>query len=149
MDYVNLGFSGSCHGEPAAAAYMASLDMSVFVCDFDHNAPDANELRANHYNLYKTIRAAHPDLPYVIVTKPIRWDNDNGRERHAVIMETYTRAIAEGDKHVYFVDGNDFFPADLGTSCTVDCCHPTDLGFASMAQAVGDVLEKILLLLEK
>lgn len=144
MDYINLGFSGSCHGEPAAAEYMAGLDMSVFVCDYDHNAPSADELRANHYNLYKTIRTAHPDLPYVIVTRPHRADTPDGRERFTVIMDTYMRAIAEGDTHVYFVDGNGFFPADLGLSCTVDGCHPTDLGFYFMAQTLEKVLKPLL-----
>jgi hypothetical protein len=27
---------------------------------------------------------------------------------------------------------------------TVDGCHPNDLGFASMAKAVGEILEKVL-----
>ena len=31
-----------------------------------------------------------------------------------------------------------------GDNGTVDGTHPNDLGFASMAQAIGDVLEKIL-----
>lgn len=30
-----------------------------------------------------------------------------------------------------------------GNEGTVDNCHPNDLGFASMAVAVGDVLETI------
>ncbi len=31
-----------------------------------------------------------------------------------------------------------------GNDGVVDGCHPTDLGFFSMAKAVGDTLEKIL-----
>ena len=37
-----------------------------------------------------------------------------------------------------------FGAMENGECGTVDDCHPTDFGFASMAQAVGDVLEKIL-----
>ena len=144
MDYINLGFSGSCHGEPAMAAYIAGLDMSVFVCDYDHNAPNADELRANHYNLYKTVRDAHPELPYVIVTRPYRADTAEGRERFSAILDTYQRAVAAGDSHVYFVDGNSFFPADLGLACTVDGCHPTDLGFYFMARGLELVLKPLL-----
>lgn len=55
MDYINLGFSGNAKGEEASARYMATLPMSVFVCDYDHNAPTLDHLRETHYSLYEII----------------------------------------------------------------------------------------------
>ena len=46
-DYVNLGFSGNAKGEPAIAEYIAGLEMSVFVYDYDHNAPNPEHLAAD------------------------------------------------------------------------------------------------------
>ena len=38
-DYINLGFAGSARGEEAMGDYIKELDMSIFVLDYDHNAP--------------------------------------------------------------------------------------------------------------
>ena len=39
-DFINLGFSGSGKGEDAMIEYIASLDCSVFVSDFNHSGMD-------------------------------------------------------------------------------------------------------------
>ena len=65
FDYVNLGFAGNARGEEEMARYIADMDMAAFVCDYDHNAPNPDHLRATHYALYETIRAKHPDIPYM------------------------------------------------------------------------------------
>ena len=36
---INLGFSGNAKGEEVIARYIASLDMSLFVYDYDYNTP--------------------------------------------------------------------------------------------------------------
>jgi len=38
-DYVNLGFSGNAKAEDEMIEYIKKLDMSLFVYDYDHNAP--------------------------------------------------------------------------------------------------------------
>ena len=60
-----------------------------------------------------------------------------------VVKATYQETVENGDENVYFLDGRKLMELaeDEGT---VDDCHPNDLGFASMAKAVGDVLEEIL-----
>lgn len=136
-DHINLGFSGSARGEQIIADYIAGLSMSAFVLDYDHNAPSADHLKATHSSFYKTIRAAQPALPIVMMTKP---DFDNGVEdntkRRAIVLESYVNALADGDKHVYFCDGKAFFGNIERDACTVDGCHPNDLGFRFMADAV-------------
>lgn len=139
-DYVNLGFSGSAKGEDEMIAYIASLDMHAFVCDYDHNAPTAEHLRATHEKLFTAVRAAHPDIPIILMTSPNMSADGEWPERRHIIETTYHNAIAAGDKHVYYLDGFALM-ALCGIEGTVDRCHPTDYGFASMAQAVGRVME--------
>ena len=62
-DYINLGFSGNAKGEDAIAEYIKNLDMSVFVYDYDHNAPDTEHLKNTHEKMFKTVREANPTLP--------------------------------------------------------------------------------------
>ena len=66
--------------------------------------------------------------------------------RRRVIIDTYHYAVANGDKNVYFIDGESIFRGPFEDSCTVDGCHPNDLGFAFMAEAVTAVLKRVPLL---
>ncbi len=140
-NYLNLGFSGNAKGEDAIADYMASLDFSVFVCDYDHNAPSVEHLAATHEKLYKTIRAAHPDAPVIFVGKPdCDPVNSQNAARRDVIYNTYHNAKLRGEK-VIFIDGYSLFAGELREECTVDGCHPNDLGMARMADVIGKAVE--------
>ena len=143
IDYLNLGFSGNGRGEDAIVDYMASLEMSAFVSDYDHNAPSREHLLATHYKMYEKIRAAHPDIPYIMLSK---CDLDNSYDanlsRREVIYESFCRARANGDRNVYYIDGASIFRGPYQTMCTVDSCHPNDLGFALMADAITAELER-------
>jgi len=144
-DFINLGFSGSGKAEKAMVEYFASLDVSVFVCDYDHNAPDENYLEATHWPLYETYRKAHPETPIIFITRPDFYSPwANTPKRWTVIHETYRKARAIGDNNVYFIDGRELFTGDCWDICTVDGCHPNDLGFYRMAQGIGDVVGKLL-----
>ena len=143
-DYINLGFSGSARAEDPIVDFMADLEMSAFVSDYDHNAPDVEYLQKTHHRMYEKIREKNPDIPYFMVTKPDFAFRDEDRARRRVIMESYIEACKKGDKNVYFIDGSAFFNGvDIG-DCTVDFCHPTDDGFARMAAYMGDVIAKVM-----
>lgn len=143
LDYINLGFSGSGKGEPAMADYIASLDMMAFVCDYDANAPTPEHLRATHLPLYRAVRAKHPDIPYIMISR-VHVDHDYEKTIACrdVIYDTYRYAREQGDRNVYFVDGEGIFRGKYANMCTVDGCHPNDLGFALMADAIGATLER-------
>jgi lysophospholipase L1-like esterase len=125
--------------------YIASLPMSVFVYDYDYNAPTAEHLRETHYAGYRTVREAQPELPIIMMSAP-NYDKTgyNAPERRDIIAASYARARAEGDENVYFIDGKVHFSTFNADECTVDGTHPNDLGFYRMAEAVASVLEKIL-----
>ncbi len=144
-DFINLGFSGNGKAEDAIVDYMASLDMSVFVSDYDHNAPTVEYLEATHHKMYEKIRAAHPDVPYIMISRPdFDFHYDDSVRRRAVIRRSYERALENGDKNVYFIDGETLFGSDCRDACTVDSTHPNDLGHYRMACVIGDAIEKIL-----
>ena len=141
FDYINLGFSGSAKAEQAMIDYINSLDMSVFVYDYDHNAPDPDYLKATHENMFKQIRKAHPDLPIIIMAMPNYYLTDDIKKRREVIETTYNNALSAGDKNVYYLSGTELMALAKGEG-SVDCIHPTDFGFASMAQALSALIER-------
>lgn len=142
-DHLNLGFSGSARGEDEISAYIAGLNMSVFVLDYDHNAPTPAHLAKTHERLFRTVRTANPELPVIMLSRPKYRLTADEEERRAIVQKTCESALAAGDKNVYFLDG----PALMATAKddgTVDGCHPNDLGFYSMAQALYPLLAEIL-----
>jgi len=142
-DYVNLGFGGLCKAEQEMTDYIASLDMSVFVLDYDHNAKDTAYLEATHEKAYRTVRAKHPEVPILMLSCP-RCDLAGAwGERLAVIRRTYENAVRAGDKNVYMLNGSEFF-REIGYDYSEDGVHPTDLGFDIMARAIFPVLKQIL-----
>lgn len=143
-DVVNLGFSGSCQGEFEMADYIIKQPMSVFVYDYDHNAPTPEHLWATHEPFFKRFRAARPTVPVVFINKP-DWINDPGApRRREAVYTTYKNALANGDENVYFIEGNTLWGGENPNDCTVDGCHPNDLGFFRMAQKIGSVIKEIL-----
>lgn len=144
-DHVNLGFSGNGRGEESMANFIASIDMCAFVMDYDHNAPSAEHLTNTHERLFKIVRQAHPDIPVIIITKPdVEKDPVNVPARREVIYKTYINAVDAGDKNVWFIDGKTLFGEKDRDACTVDGCHPNDLGFYRMAAVIYPVLKKAL-----
>lgn len=142
-DYINLGFSGSARCEDVIMNYIASLDMSVFVYDYDHNAPNVEHLQKTHERGYKIIREKHPDLPIIMMPRPNRNFTADTIKRGKIVRKTYENAIKNGDKNVYFISSKQL-TAICKNAGNVDNCHPTDFGFYSMAKAVEKVLKKIL-----
>lgn len=144
VDYINLGFSGNAKGELPIADYINTLDISIFVYDYDHNAPTVEHLKATHEQFFKRIREAHPILPIIMMTRPsIEYGNDE-KCRREVVFTTYQNALASGDKNVYFIDGEQFFGDKDRHLCTADGVHPNDLGFYRMAECVEPIVKSIL-----
>lgn len=143
-DYVNLGFSGSAMAEQEMIDYIKKLDMSVFVYDYDHNAPTAEYLEKTHKHMFNEIRAEKPDLPIIMLSRPSAVVYPDTRRRLDIIRNTYEFAIKNGDKNVYMIDGGEMMRKFCGNEGTVDNTHPNDLGFAAMAKEIGGIIKKLM-----
>ena len=79
--------------------------------DYDHNAPDIDHLEKTHFRFYQIIRQAKPNLPILMISKP---DFDNVAEenvrRRDIVLKSYLKARAAGDKNLWFVDGESPLP---------------------------------------
>jgi hypothetical protein len=142
-NYINLGFSGAAKGEDAMADYIAGLDMSLFVYDYDYNAPSCEHLAATHEKMFLKIREKNPKLPIVMITRPRSRPDPDRDARKEIIKRTYDNAVSRGDKNVYILYGSDLFDG-LKHEYTIDDCHPTDLGLWFMAQGIIPTLRKII-----
>ena len=122
--------------------------MSVFVCDYDYNAPTVEHLKATHHSFYETIRQKNPTVPYIMITRPNFWtrpaEEEDVLQRRDVIMSSYLKARAAGDQNVYFIDGIGFFAGPHLYEMTVDSIHPNDAGFLRMAEQIGCVIKHAL-----
>ena len=129
FNYINLGFSGSAKAEDTIIDYIAGLDMSVFVYDYDHNSPSVEHYAETHEKMFLAVREKHPDMPIILMSRP----SGDVKARIEIITRTYENALARGDKNVYLIKG-----AKLNSKGgTVDGCHPNDAGFLRMAKRIG------------
>ena len=128
---------------------IGKLKLSAFVLDYDHNAPTVEHLRATHEPFFKAVREAQPDLPVIMLSRcdyP-NYDREkiaSANERREIIRRTYLNAIDSGDKKVWFIDGECLFGRDDRDACTVDNCHPNDIGFYRMYQNILPTLKTAL-----
>ena len=156
VDFINLGFSGNAKAEEEMVDYLSTLDCSLFVCDYDHNASDVEYLEKTHYRLYERYRAVRKNTPILFLTRTDLFqaerkellpsdekfnvnrqvDMKNSLARKEVVYKTYLRAKSLGDDRVYFLDGEELFGTNDVDNCTVDGCHPNDLGFYRMAEGI-------------
>lgn len=151
VDHINLGFSGSCHGEPAMADYLAGLDMRVLICDYDHNARSVADLKASLPDFYHRVRAARPELPILFLSAGdslLKGDrapwNEGYETRRQIVRGVYEEALVAGDRHVAYVDGYTLLCGEEWDACTVDGTHPNDFGFYRMALAIEPTLKTLL-----
>lgn len=137
-DHINMGFGGSALGEEAIANYIASLDMSCFVFDYDYNAPSAEHLEMTHKKFFDIIREKNPDLPIMIMSGISRDISCAGSyKRRRIIMDTFHQALDNGDMNVDFINGAYLMGNYDIDSCFLEGdCHPNEKGFARMANVI-------------
>lgn len=151
FDYVNLGFSGSGKGELPMAEYIANMDMSVLVMDYDENSP-IEDLEFTHRRLYDMVREKHPKVPIIMNSRrALKLTPSQQAEtwaRRDIILGNLQRAKDMGDNRVFFLDSREIFKDYGENNCFVDGAHPTDLGFWLIAQAMKPIVKHCLELSE-
>ncbi|MDB5386026.1 MAG: hypothetical protein JWM11_1672 [Planctomycetaceae bacterium] len=145
---INLGFSGSGRMEPIMAELLAEVDPSLYVLDCLPNM-SAIEVTERVVPFVKTLRAAHPETPILLVEDRSYTNSflvSSSRERNttsrAALKQAYEKLLAEGVKNLGYLTGEQLL-GDDGEG-TVDSSHPTDLGFLRQAEAFQPAIEKLL-----
>ncbi|MHA7966838.1 SGNH/GDSL hydrolase family protein [Paenibacillus sp. CAU 1782] len=147
LEFVNLGFSGSGKGEPEMARVIADIhDPAALVLDYEANCGGIEMLAATLPSFIAIYRKRHPHVPILLISRitPPSADMDEElaeslRERRNYQWKLVEELNQKGDRLIRFLDGGELLGARFGDS-TVDGIHPTDLGFASMAEGILPVL---------
>jgi lysophospholipase L1-like esterase len=146
---INLGFSGNGKMEPEMADLLAELDPAIYVIDCLPNMV-ADEIKQRVEPLVKKLRAAHPEVPIVLVEDRTMQDSFLivGRmewyhlKDRAELKAAYDRLQKDGVQKLFYVPGDHLF-GDDGEGST-DGSHPNDLGFTRQAEIFAKVLEPLL-----
>jgi GDSL-like Lipase/Acylhydrolase family/N-terminus of Esterase_SGNH_hydro-type len=146
---INLGFSGNGKMEPEMATLLAELDPSIYVLDCLPNMV-ADEIRQRVEPFVKKLRAAHPDVPIVLVEDRTMQDSFliAGRmewyhlKDRAELKAAYDRLQRDGVKNLFYIPGEHLF-GDDGEGST-DGSHPNDLGFLRQSEIFAAALAPLL-----
>jgi hypothetical protein len=146
--HINLGFNGNGKSEPEMAKLMAELDPAAYVLDSLPNlTPEETAGRVPPF--YRTLRAAHPSTPIVLVENVaytqsgfVESRKTTYTSKNQALRAFYAKLRGEGDRNVYYVRAEELFGAD--GEDTVDGTHPTDLGFLRMGRTMARVLTPLL-----
>ena len=146
--FINLGFSGNGKMEIELAQLIAEIDAAVYVIDCLPNM-DAALLRERALPFLQALRAARSETPILLVedrTFTNAWIMAGRRDHHAAsraeICRAYEAMIAAGDTNIHYLEGAGLLGTD--DDATVDSSHPTDLGFARMADTLAPILQHLL-----
>lgn len=144
-DVVNLGFSGNGNAEDTMLTYLEGLDAGGYVFDYNYYLDRPDRVLPPHYEIYRRLRAAHPDVPILMMDKPASgvFSKRAYEVRNGMIKASYERALSEGDRLVGYIDSVDMMGEDPA-ACFVDTDHPNDLGFFRMAEGLYPILNALL-----
>lgn len=144
-DILNLGFSGNALGEVKMAEYLAGLNPDIFVMDYEHNAPTVEHLEKTHEAFYRAFREKCPTTPILMLSSPdFPFKPESRKKRRSVILQSFEKGKRNGDRNLFFVDGEKFYPKDFWDACSVDTIHPNDVGHLFMAKTLYPILKEIL-----
>lgn len=145
-DVINLGFSGSGNAEPAMLEYLAGLDASAYIFDYNFYLSRPERVLPPHFDVYMALREKNPKTPILMIDKPgYMFAGRNYAVRSEMIRSTYEKAVALGDGLVDFMDAKELFGDECPEDCLVDTDHPNDLGFYRMAENIYPKLRRLLL----
>lgn len=144
-EIYNFGFSSAAHGEIEIADYISKLPMDIFIMEFDHNAT-LKELREKHYSFYRQIRknTSVPIIMFSRISGGISNAKEEQIERNTIIRETYIKALAEGDRKIFLIFGDDLINSQKQDKLLSDNKHPNDYGMKIIAEAIGKKIKEIL-----
>ena len=137
-EVINLGFSGAGKMEPDLADLLGELDAAIYVLECLPNM--TTEMVAERVAPFvRRLRRVRPTTPILLVENPIHPATNPG---NALLRAAFDELVASGIEGICYLEGEDQLAGR--ENGTVDGVHPTDLGFARMADAYEPVLSRIL-----
>ena len=142
---LNLGFSSGANGEKIIAEYISKIEMTALIIEYDHNAPSLEHLKNTHKQFVEIIRAENRDIPIIVMSRysyGVSISKKESEERKSVIRDTVNQMKLNGDKKVFFIDGEHAIGNINRAELFVDGIHPNDLGMYVIADNIIKVLSK-------
>lgn len=142
MPTVNMGFSGSARGDPAAAEAAAAADPAALVIEYEANAPSAEHLQRSFPAFFKRFRELRPNTPVILSGNPFRsyW----GTKGTETVVRTWLEAVGGGDRHVEFIDWRSCFEGEEKLDLSADGEHQNDIGAHLMSRTIVSRLRPML-----
>ena len=145
-EFLNFGFSGNGVNDPETAELLSTIeDPALFIIDSEANSISAQLVKERVPRFLDILRSRHPEIPILIVTKcPY---GPRYAQEIPILKEEFREIFLErkaaGERNIFFFDGTNFWdPED--TENNVDGAHPTDRGFAFMAEKLEPVIRELL-----
>lgn len=148
MSTVNLGFAGSARGEIVMAQQIATLDAAVITIAYGTNCwatipHTAAMVRASTTAFLQIIRAAHEQVPVVVISPLIRPDaEDRPNALGATLADIRTaveQAVTEHpDEMTSLIPGAELVPPGL----LADGIHPGDEGHRLLATRIAHQIRR-------
>jgi lysophospholipase L1-like esterase len=149
MDTVNLGYAGSARGEIVLAQQIAALDADVVTIAYGTNCwatiPHSTDMvHANTAAFLQIIRAAHQDVPVLVISPLIRPDAEDQPNALGTTLADIRAAIEHtvtegGDQLTWLLPGADLVPATLLS----DGIHPGDEGHRILATRIDSEMQRL------
>ncbi|MDV6030845.1 MAG: hypothetical protein F9B45_12250 [Phycisphaera sp. RhM] len=145
---INLGFSGNGKLEKEVGQFLVELDPAVYVLDCLPNMVAA-EITERTEPMVKQLRAAHPNVPIVLVEDRsysgswlLESQETRNQTSRAAFQAAYRRLLDAGTERLFYVDGDSLLADNRDD--TTDGSHPSDLGFFNQANAIEPALRAAL-----
>lgn len=144
---IGLGMSGRGRMELEMAELISEVDGVVYVVDCLPNM-EPELVTERTIPFVRTLRDARPSAPILLVedrTYANAWVSPVRRQRNDGSRAALRAAFAEltvGDPQLHYLGHEGLLGDD--DEGTVDCSHPTDLGFFRMAELITPVLQKLI-----
>lgn len=146
----SLGLAGECQLDPVAADTIAQTPADIISLCVGINSYNAAVFSERSYGpalqgFIKTVRAAHPDVPLVVITPVLSLPREEKVNEVGWTLADYRRATAltiaamqeQGDNLLHVIDGIAVLTALEALERMPDTLHPDTAGYALMAERLA------------
>ncbi|MDD0859430.1 SGNH/GDSL hydrolase family protein [Arthrobacter alpinus] len=151
------GLGGECQLDPIAADTIAQTPADIISLCVGINSYNAAVFSERSYGpalqgFIKTIRAAHPEVPIVVITAVRSLPREDKANAVGWTLADYRNATAQvvavmqaqGDKNLHVIDGATVLTAQEAAERMPDTLHPDTAGYALMAERLAPKLAAFL-----